>query len=332
MASQQFTKMMLVPEKAKAMKLHNQMKTAVNRPTNVKTDKDMMRNLQQKVIKYLSLFRKLRGTPISQPSRPETQVPRQATQHYSTAVEAPSEQQLNDMVAAITQRPDILDVNMRGELVYRGMDVPGSNILDLIAGGGEDQQLFQVGVREVQEAQRPPSQHSNDFEGFSFYNDGPTPEPPMTSTPLNRSMEQHPPLPIDEQLSDDELPDPIPIQSLRRRPATLLNAVHATDPRNSAVKTRPGELIVKRRHTAAAKVKSARQKQSEARRQAPFMTYRRAMKRPVTIELKRQGPKQKIMRTGVSPLDAERMQRKRTINAINQTNWSEIQVYKDKRR
>ena len=144
MANQQFTKMMLVPEKAKALKLHNQIKTAVNRPTNSNTDKDVMRNLQQIVIKYLHLFRKLRGGPINTPS---TQVPRQETQsqQYSTAVEAPSEQQLNDMVAAITQRPDILDVNMRGELVYRGMDVPGSNILDLIAGGGADQQLFQAG-------------------------------------------------------------------------------------------------------------------------------------------------------------------------------------------
>ena len=36
--------------------------------------------------------------------------------------------------------------------------------------------------------------------------------------------------------------------------------VHATDPRNSAVKTRPGELVMRRRQTAAAKVKSARQK------------------------------------------------------------------------
>ena len=257
----QYQKMMLVPSATKAMNIHQQMKKTVKTQL---PDEEKLRQLQQLVMKYLHQFRSLRG-----PVRSAEPVARRDQSHYVTAADisvggmeqGPTEQEVNDMVAAITQRPDIMDVNMRGELVYHGRDIPGSNILDLMAGIGEDQELFSAGMREVQDAEQP--SEVPDFDGFSFYNNF---YPQYTSTPLPSptAVRQLPQLPshavsprrrlqpslptpqahaTEDSFDSSDLPDPLPVKNMKRtfqnrRTAEELNAIHATDPRNTAVKTR----------------------------------------------------------------------------------------------
>ena len=66
----------------------------------------------------------------------------------------PTEQELGDLITALTQRPDILGYNSDGEMVYHGVPVPDTDILDLMSGAdtsalGRD--IFNAGVHEVLE-------------------------------------------------------------------------------------------------------------------------------------------------------------------------------------
>ena len=266
---------MLVPEATKAMDVQKQLNKALRK--TYASDGEKVRQIQQLLMKYLYHFKNLRGRAMKlKPSSPQS--------IYQTAIEetnepanenqqnVPTEQEVNDMVAAITRRPDIMDINMRGELVYRGLDVPGSNILDLMSGVGADQELFEAGMREVQEAERTLGSVA-DFDGFSFYNEW---NPQYASTPRSTSpiveprtitdqqtshgslsnnarhkmsLRRQTPLPEANEaenggISDDELPDPTP---LRPSHAPLRD----NDPRNSVVKTK--RVMLKRRRQTQAK-------------------------------------------------------------------------------
>ena len=277
--AQMFEKMMLVPEATKVMDVQKQLNKAL-RKTNT-SDGDKVRKIQQLLMKYLHHFKNLRGRSLKpkytspqsiyQTDNDETNDPNNEPQQSG-----PTEQEVNNMVAAITRRPDIMDINMRGELVYRGLNIPGSNILDLMSGVGSDQELFEAGMREVQEAEQTPGSVA-DFDGFSFYNEW---NPQYASTPRSSSpiAQQRPVTAVtehetsrgslsnkprhkmssvrllprpenyqdqNETISEDELPDPIPLRQSNP-------PMHATDPRNSAVKTKP-KILKRRRQSQAGK-------------------------------------------------------------------------------
>ena len=78
------------------------------------------------------------------------------TAHVESQGEIRNETDMNNRITAITHQPQIVNFNPSGELVYHGVTVPNTNILDLIAGQGEGQQVFDRGVQEAMEAYTAP--------------------------------------------------------------------------------------------------------------------------------------------------------------------------------
>lgn len=152
-------KMMLVPA------------TPDSRMTKIATlDKSMHKVLQNKNSdgEKLQQFRKLMTDYLhylqahGTPNPPDIPKPIQRSdEEFDTASEpeirniiepAATERQLDNIVSAITHRPEIVRIEPSGELVYHGVTVPNTNIVDLIAGRGEGQHLFDTAVREAMEA------------------------------------------------------------------------------------------------------------------------------------------------------------------------------------
>jgi hypothetical protein len=142
-----------------------------SRMTKIATlDKSMHKVLQNKYSdgEKLQQFRKLMTDYLhylqahGTPNPPEVPTPIQISdEEFDTASEpeirnfiepAATERQLDNIVSAITHRPEIVRIEPSGELVYHGVAVPNTNIVDLIAGRGEGQHLFDTAVREAMEA------------------------------------------------------------------------------------------------------------------------------------------------------------------------------------
>jgi hypothetical protein len=61
----------------------------------------------------------------------------------------PTETQVDEMVTAITHRPEIVRFNPQGQLMYHGKTIPDTDILDLLAGAGPARKIFETGVKEA---------------------------------------------------------------------------------------------------------------------------------------------------------------------------------------
>ena len=178
MANSEFTKMMLVPEVPKALSLKKQMNTVVNLKN--KSDDEKVREIRQLLMTYLNHFKSLRGQPSLGGEPSSAGQRQQQTMHTRDAsyledeplaygdflpgrASTPIQEEemrhpeanrltainVDNMVTALTERPDVMRFNDNGELVYHGITLPNSNVVDLMAGVGADRDIFNAGINEV---------------------------------------------------------------------------------------------------------------------------------------------------------------------------------------
>ena len=114
---------------------------------------------------------------------------------------------MDQRITAVVERPDLINFDEQGQLIHHGLSVPGTNILDLMAGvGGPSQEIFDQAVAEARGAVTPPN--------YSFMDDF---NPRYASTPVPSEYE-----------SMDELPDTAPVQG------SPINHPPPVPPRNRA--------------------------------------------------------------------------------------------------
>ena len=128
---------------------------------NNDTNDEKLKKFRKLMLNYLHYLRAESATPANPTEIPTTN--EDSDTEFNTASDPPevhnianssaAERQINDRVSAITHRPEIVNFNPSGELVYHGVTVPNTNILDLIGGQGEGQDIFDSGVREAAEDQ-----------------------------------------------------------------------------------------------------------------------------------------------------------------------------------
>ena len=115
---------------------------------------------------YLHYMQSSRGptaTSDVRPRRPLSPIPFIGPPRYTSTPNAspehsvyeslpvPSEDQLANAIAAMTRHPEILTHTPNGQLVYHGMTVPGTNIVNLLGGEGEGLEMFGAAVNEANE-------------------------------------------------------------------------------------------------------------------------------------------------------------------------------------
>ena len=176
-----FTKMMLVPDPgavAKTNVLRNEM-TNVFRERD--SDDEKVKKLRGLMMDYLHYYNSARSTQSQQmgqmgnntmlnntsvtphvnnkwwgdsysvPSR-GLGTPVGSSTPYQVNNGAPSEGQIANLITAITKKPEILTYTPKGEMVYHGVTVPDTDIIDLMSGqGGQASEIFNAGVQEVME-------------------------------------------------------------------------------------------------------------------------------------------------------------------------------------
>ena len=70
-------------------------------------------------------------------------------QNVSLENRFPTEEEVNQRISLMVKHPDIVDFNSKGQLIYKNLAVPDTNVLDLLAGEGKSQNLFDAAVNEA---------------------------------------------------------------------------------------------------------------------------------------------------------------------------------------